>query len=136
MVWVVNIELMRAVGSGLGAISDRDAQSRDVLESRIHISHFKRKMVPARDALNLSISPAGLPGKFAGHRRVNLDAVDAEPGARKIKIGPRLFAHAQHVDVEFTRRVEVGNDQRDVVERVHLQRIGWFHVGADLCCIG
>ena len=120
-VGIANVNLFDTVWALLRSVGDRDVAFRKLGQRFIDVRNLERKMVAARDAFDLPISPARLSRQRTVHGCVNLDAADGEPGSRKTERWPRDFLQSERVNVELASRVEVRDDERDVVEGFGLE---------------
>lgn len=124
-VWIVEIGLPRTVGPLLQLGGDRDALPAGNFQRLSDVRHGEGDVMAAGDNCRAAIAPARLARFNIRLRSVDLYVADLKPQARETKCGPRNFRHAQQVDIEPARGVEIGADQRDMIEAGDADG-GWF----------
>ena len=125
---VIKVHLLWPVRPRFRAIHDFDTGLMQHFDREINVVDLKSKMMTSGCLCNLSVRPASQTGVLIRQRDMNLRCPGLEPGTGETESGARDFVHPKQVDVKFTRRFDVSNDQSDVVDRRNLDRFRVCHV--------
>ena len=125
---VVQVHLAVPVGPLLQRRGNTHAILFNNFERPRHIVHAKREMMPARNYFAALVRPACSSGFCTFLGRVNLHTSRLKPKPGEAKRRPRNFAHPQHVDIEPSRRFQIGANDRDMIKGCNMNSGSSRHV--------
>ncbi len=119
-VWILDIQLLRAIGSDFRAVNYGDSCFVQQLDRSVQVIDSKSEMMAARGFADFAVSPTCQAGVLIGERNVNLSLSGLKPCSGKAEIGAGNFVHSQQPHIEIAGRIDISDDQSDMVERGNL----------------